>query len=117
MKSSSPTSCQKVSLGSEGSATSHVEVVKQLIGKASFFKEIAVVVSLELWRSTAYLLQGKWFRYLHWCYGQNISPCKGTILQMGQPHSFSNSPPLHFHLLSLALSFPTLILPFVATRW
>ena len=33
---------------------------------------------------------------------------------MGQPHSFSNSSPLHFHLLSLVLSY--LILLFVAAQ-
>ena len=36
------------------------------------------MITLDLRRSTAYLYQGKWSRFVHWCQGSNISPCKAT---------------------------------------
>ena len=44
--------------------------------------EIAEVFASNLRRSTACLYQGKWSRFLHWCHWRNISPCKGTVLQI-----------------------------------
>ena len=50
---------------------SHLEVVKQLMRKAGFLKEIAEVVALNLRKSTACLYHEKWFRFHHWCHGRN----------------------------------------------
>ena len=42
------------------------------------YKEVVVVIATNLRRSTACLYQGKWSRFLHWCCGRNIAPCKAT---------------------------------------
>ena len=64
--------------------TSRVEVVKPLVCKAGFSREVAEVVVLNLGRSAARLYQGKWSRFLHLCRGRNISPCKANILQIAE---------------------------------
>ena len=58
--------------------SSHVEVIKWLVSKVGFSKVLAEVLSPDLRRPTACLYQGKWSRYLHWCHGGNIAPCKTT---------------------------------------
>ena len=84
MEFSGPATCQEVSWRSGDAATSCVEVVKQHVCKSGFSKEVAKVVTLDLGRSTAcnYFYQGKWFRFLRWCHGGNISPCKTTVPQI-----------------------------------
>ena len=47
---------------------SRLKTNKQLAGKARFCKEVAVVAFSDLRKSMACLYQGKWSRFLHWCW-------------------------------------------------
>ena len=80
MEFSSLATRQKIPQRSGDAASSCLEVVKQLLCKFGFMKEVAEVVSLDPRKSTACLYQKKWTRFLHWCCGKNITPCKATIL-------------------------------------
>ena len=77
-----PASCQKVPLQSEDPPPSRMEVIQHLVRKASFSRRVAKVVAKDFRGSTAALYQHKWSRFLHWCCGQNISPCKATAQQI-----------------------------------
>ena len=52
--------------------------------KAGFSNEVTEVASTDLRKSTACLYQGKCSRFLHWCHGRNIAPCKATIQQLAE---------------------------------
>ena len=65
-----------------GTASPHVEIMKHLVRKAGFSKEVEKLIALDLRGSTTALYRGKWSRFLHWCCGRNLSPCKATVLQM-----------------------------------
>ena len=64
--------------------TSHMEVVKQVVHKTGFLKEVAEGITLNFWRSIACLYQEKWSRFLHWCHGRNISPGMANVLQIAE---------------------------------
>ena len=83
MESACPASCKEVSLWSGDAATLLIDVIKHLIRKAGFFREVVEVTS-DLKGSTAALYQGKWSRFLIWCRGQNLSPRKVTITQIAK---------------------------------
>ena len=65
-----------------GSSSPCVEVVKQLVRKAGFSREVVEVFTSGLRVSKAAFCRGKWSRFLHWCCGWKISPCKVTIPQI-----------------------------------
>ena len=60
----------------------HLETIKRLIQKADFSKEVADSALSHLNRSMAYLYQGKWSRFFHWCRGRNIAPAVTRILSL-----------------------------------
>ena len=52
--------------------------------QAKFSKEVLEVASPDLRKFTAYLYQGKWSRFFHWCHGRNITPYKTTLKQLAE---------------------------------
>ena len=59
-----------------------MEVIKHLVRKVGFSGKVVEVVAADLRGSTAAIYQGKWSRFLYWCHGQNLSPCKATVHQV-----------------------------------
>ena len=53
---------------------------RQVVHMACFL----MAVASDLRRSTADLIQGKWFRLLLWCRERNMSQCKTTVLQIAE---------------------------------
>ena len=82
VESLGPATRQEVSQRYGDAVTLCMEVVKRVICKAYFSKEVAEVVIPDLRKSTACLYQGKWSRFLHWCCGRNNFLCKATVSQI-----------------------------------
>ena len=59
-----------------------MEVIKHLVRKVGFSGKVVEVVAADLRGSTAAIYQGKWSRFLYWCHGLNLSPCKATVHQV-----------------------------------
>ena len=74
-------SCKEISQGLRVAAPMLVEVIKQLIWKVGFSKEVTEAVTTGLRKSTACFYQGKRPRFLHCCCEQNTVPCKATVQQ------------------------------------
>ena len=75
-------SCQKVPSRSEDPLPSRAEVFQDIVKMTVFLRRVTEVVAKDLRGSTANLYQGKWLRFLYWCFGWNISPCKATVQQI-----------------------------------
>ena len=76
--------CKEVMQGSGVTVPSCMEAIKQLVCKAGFCEEVVKVFVTKVRKSTTHSCQGKWSRFLHWCCGRNIGPCKATVHQVGQ---------------------------------
>ena len=63
---------------------SHLEVIPRLIRKAGFLRAVMIVIASDLRGSTAALYQGKWSRFLHWCRGWNLTPCKASVQHVAE---------------------------------
>ena len=79
MKNAGAAPCKEVSQRAGVTAPSCFETIERLVCKGGFSME---VVCSDIRRSTAYLYQGKWSTFLHWCHGRKITPCEVTILQI-----------------------------------
>ena len=84
MEHVSSTSHKEVSQGSGVFEASCFKTIKRFIQKAGFSKEIVEAAFSDLRRSTAYLYQEKWSRFLHFCDGRNIAPHKVIFQQLAE---------------------------------
>ena len=74
----------KVSQGSEVAASSHLEIIKRIVHKTGFSKEVGEVVATDLRRFTSFLYQQKWSRFVQWCHGRIMVPCEVTDKQIAE---------------------------------
>ena len=81
---SGPAAHQEVSQRYGDTVTSHIDIVKWLVRKAGFLKEVAKAVTLDLRRSAACLYRGKWCKFFRWCCRRYIYPCKAILPQMAE---------------------------------
>ena len=84
MASAGSASCQEVPWWSGDASTSRIEVIRCLLRKGGFLREVVEVVALNLRDSKVGFYLGRWSRFLHWSCGQSISPLKATILQIAE---------------------------------
>ena len=58
--------------------------MKYLVRKEGFSRADVKVVTSDLRGSTAAFCQGKWFRFLYWCCGWNLSLFKAIVQQIAE---------------------------------